>query len=327
MRYLIHHARAAVAALILVFSFSASAAVSAQTAYDAVNDFSITSSTGVWSYGYTATRGSQLVPYNNARVDASEYNGLGVDIWNLVNTGNNPPLVGHNRSGELRIYSTVRHPADLLNLHPGQFGEQSVVRWTAPVAGLYQIKGRFQGIDVNHGGTDVSVLYNSATKLFADFISGFDDQKEFAILAHVETGETIDFSVGYGRNENYANDSTGLSATIRPFGISGRVTDECGQGLGGVEVVLTAPPPQRVLTTTTDASGKYGFALTRVGRSYTVSVPVDRERSNFRYEPESYTFPAMNEPQTANFTRVTTECPPRTVCKDVQPPPCTLQQR
>lgn len=325
MRYLMHHARAAVAALILVFSLSASAAVSAQTVYDAANDFSTTSPTGVWSYGYTATRGSQFVPYNQVRVDASEYDGPGVDIWNLVSTGTNPALIAHNRSGELRSYSTVRHPADLLNLHPGQSGENSVVRWTAPAAGLYQIKGRFQGIDLYHGGTDVSVLYNSDTKLFAEFISGLDDRKEFTILAYVETGETIDFSVGYGRNNNYSNDSTGLSATIRPFGISGRVTDECGQGLGGVEVMLQAPPPQRAMTTTTDASGKYSFNLTRVGRNYTVKVPVDHERSSFRYEPESYTFPTMNEPQTANFMRLPAECPPQTICQDE--PPCSLKMR
>lgn len=329
MRYLIRPSRATVAALLLAFTLSASATASAQTVYDAVNDFSVTSPTGVWSYGYTATRGSHFFPYNQPHTDVADYDAPGIDMWNMVNTGNQPPLVSHNRSGALRTYSTVRHPVGVLNLHPGQHGENSVVRWTAPAAGLYQVKGRFQSIDAYPGGTDVAVLHNSGGELFSGLISGLPSapggEEKFTLLVYVEAGDTVDFSVGYGANNTYSNDSTGLSATIRPFAISGRVTDESGQGLGGVEVRLESGA-QRPVTATTDANGRYNFDLTRVGRSYTVTaLLLDCERSRFRYAPESYTFAGMSDPQAANFVRRAVECPPKTVCRE--DPPCPLQTR
>lgn len=328
MRYLIRLARATAAALILAFAISASATLSAQTVYDAVNDFSITSSTGIWSYGYTATRGSQFFPYNQPHVDVPVYDGPGVDMWNMTNTGIDPALVAHNRSGVLRTFSTVKHPAHVLNLHPGSSGQNSVVRWTAPVAGLYEVKGRFQSIDVAPGGTDVAVLHNSSGELFSGFISALPDapggEEKFSFYVYVEAGDTVDFSVGNGGN-GYGNDSTGMYATIRPFAISGRVTDESGRGVGGVEVRLEAGA-QRPVTTTTDADGRYSFDLTRVGRSYTVTALLaDCERGRIRYEPESYAFAGMSEPQTANFVRRAVECPPKTICRE--DPPCPLRVR
>lgn len=326
MRYFIRLARATVAALTLAFALSASATASAQTVYDAVNDFSITSPTGVWSYGYTATRGSQFVPFNQSHVDVSVYDGPGVDMWNVANTGINPTLVAHNRSGVLRTFSTVSHPAHVLNLHPGPNGENSVVRWTAPAAGLYLVAGRFQSIDVAPGTTDVAVLHNSSGELFSGIINALPTaaggEVKYGLYVYVEANDTIDFSVGNGGN-GYGNDSTGMYATIRPFAISGQVTGESGQALGGVEVRLESAA-QRTVTTTTGADGRYAFDLTRVGRSYTVTALLtDCESGRFRYEPESHTFAGMSEPQTANFVRHSLECPPKAICRDA--PPCPLR--
>lgn len=336
MRYLLQITRAAIAALVLAFSLSASAAdVSAQTVYDAVNDFSITSPTGVWSYGFKPSNGPGFIPYNQPHVDAyTQSGGLGIDVWNFdpndndpnTDPGLQPALVGRNRSGQQQNYLGIQHPADVLILHPGPNDEKSVVRWQAPAAGLYQVKGRFQVI--HNGGTDVSVLYNttdSTTALFTSVMGAFGDQKEFTLFVYVETGDTIDFAVGYGSNNDYYSDSTGLSATIRPFGISGRVTNECGVGLGGVKVRLQTNL-QLPVTTTTDANGRYSFNLTRVGRTYTVTALLtEKELRYFRYEPESYTFAGMSEPQTANFVKHMLECPSGTLCLDE--PPCYVPER
>jgi hypothetical protein len=329
MRYLIRLTRATAAALILGCVLSAAATtVPAQTVYDAVNDFSITSPTGLWSYGYTATRGSLFLPYNQAHTDIPQYNGPGLDMWNLVNTGIDPAFVAHNRSGELRIFLTVKHPAHLLNLHPGSSGQNSVVRWTAPSAGLYEVKGRFQSIDDFPGTTDVYVLHNSGGTLFSGLINALPGaaggEAKFTLLIYVEANDTIDFSVGNGGN-GYRNDSTGMSATIKPFAISGRVTDGCGLGLGGVAVRLESGA-QRTVTATTDADGRYSFNLTLVGRSYTVTALLEDTPGNrFQYAPESYTFSGMSEPQTANFVRLGAECPPQTFCRE--DPPCPLKTR
>lgn len=328
MRYFIRLARATVAALTLAFALSASATASAQTVYDAVNDFSITSSTGVWSYGFTATRGSQFFPFNQPHIDVSAYDGPGVDMWNMANTGIDPTLVAHNRSGVLRIFSTVKHPAHVLNLHPGSAGQNSVVRWRAPAAGLYLVAGRFQSIDDYPGTTDVAVLHNSTGELFSGLINALPTaaggEVKYSLYVYVEADDTIDFSVGNGGN-GYGNDSTGMYATIRPFAISGRVTNETGQGLGGVEVRLESPA-QRTLTTTTGPDGRYAFDLTRVGRNYTVTALLsDCESGRFRYEPESHAFAGLSEPQTANFVRRSLDCPPKAICRDA--PPCPLSAR
>ncbi len=38
--------------------------------------------------------------------------------------------------------------------------------------------------------------------------------KSFATVGKVQAGDTIDFAVGYGNNQTYLYDSTGLDATI-----------------------------------------------------------------------------------------------------------------
>jgi hypothetical protein len=68
-------------------------------------------------------------------------------------------MVGRNYTDQTLTWSSVVHPPDVLNLHPGPSGEKSVVRWTAPTSGTVKIEGRFEGIDsdTSVGGTTTDV--------------------------------------------------------------------------------------------------------------------------------------------------------------------------
>lgn len=317
MRSLTQLSRAVVAALVLAIALSASITASAQTTvYDAVNDFSITNSSGIWSYGYTVTRGSEFINYVHPHVNV----GPGFDVWNMAPSNTDPQAVYRNTTGEPRNYGgTVTQPADMLNLHPGLYGEYSVVRWTAQKTGAYQIQGRFKNLDSGNATTDVAVFHNSTGNIFNGNIDAATQELTFASFIYVEAGETVEFSVGRGNcpvqaYSCYSNDSTGLAATIKPFVISGRVTDECGLGIGGAEVRLQTGTFWT--TTTTDERGWYSFDNPSFGKNYTVTVQLtDQERRLFEYVPQSYTFTALNDTQTANFIRRGIKGTPPPVCR------------
>jgi thermitase len=176
--------------------------------YSAVGDFSATQNpAGAWSYGYRASAGSGLALYTK---HDNPYAGL--DRWSPGTT--TEPMVAYNSRGRTASYLTITHPPDVLNLHPGPTGQKSVVRWTAQSSGTLKIEGKFQGIDTGGTTTDVSVVHNSTTTLFGGNIKGYGARAPFSITKSVTAGDTIDFSVGYGSNATYFNDSTGLSVTI-----------------------------------------------------------------------------------------------------------------
>jgi RHS repeat-associated protein len=186
--------------------------VVAEGAASAVNDFSGGHNpNGSWSYGYKTTATSAFTPFSS---NANLFGG-GLDSWSQ---GYCCPMITRNATGTTYTYPgapSVVQPADVLNLHPGPSGEKSVVRWTAQTAGTYTISGRFQGIDTAGTTTDVTIQQNG-TAVYSNNINGYGNQVTFSLSVTVNVGDTIDFQVGYGSNNTYYSDSTGLSATITP---------------------------------------------------------------------------------------------------------------
>ena len=179
--------------------------------YNAVADFSPSQNpTGAWSYGYKTLTGSAFTAFSS---HGNPY-GAGADSWT---PGISCPFVTRNNTGATYTYPnapSVTQPADMLNLHPGLNGERGVVRWTAPAAGTFLIEGRFQGLDsVGQTTTDVAILHNSTT-IFAGIINAYGNQATFSVTRTVDAGDTIDFQVGFGSNNSYNYDSTGLAAII-----------------------------------------------------------------------------------------------------------------
>lgn len=183
-------------------------------AYDFEADFSITSNpNGVWSYGWSTSRGSV---FNLNLFPITLFDGQ--ESW-FAFEGNGLPVVEYNAS-DMTITSSCCNPLPpgAGRLHPGPNGENAVLRWTAPANGAYQVSATFSGGDWAVTSSDVAVLMNDTSTLYAAEVNGYGppSAQSFFGTVTVATGDTIDFTVGFGINGNYFHDGTLLTATITP---------------------------------------------------------------------------------------------------------------
>ncbi|NJM52198.1 MAG: fibronectin type III domain-containing protein [Blastocatellia bacterium] len=175
--------------------------------YNAVNDFSTTSnSNGAWWYGEGGYKGYT----DNGQIVN------GVSAWSLNASGRCCSMVAKNTTGSSLTYQgVINQPPDMLNLHPGVYGEKATVVWRSPVAGYFRVVGRFQGIDMAGTTSDVSISHNGSV-IWTNDINGFGATAAFDMVVQVGIGEGVAFEVGYGSNKTYYNDSTGLMVDITP---------------------------------------------------------------------------------------------------------------
>ncbi len=163
----------------------------------------------VWRYGYTTTLGGALTTHVENGVTG------GLDFWR-TNLSIGVPRVAHNGTTATIAVASRVIGAGELSLHPGPGGEFSVIRFTAPAAQNARVAGSFFGQDSAGTTTDVHILKNGNTK-FDGVVNGFGPGSAvpFDLPITLAAGDTLDFVVGYGANANFANDSTGLAATIK----------------------------------------------------------------------------------------------------------------
>jgi hypothetical protein len=177
---------------------------------DVAADFSATSNpNGVWRYGWSSTLGSPLILSTSPRLRD------GVNTWpgDLAADGN--PASYHNgTSGVLLVGGGARFEPGQFGMHPGPGGEYAVVRYTAPADGSAALAGAFSGQNIGTS-SDVHVLLNGVS-LFDAFVTdnGPGSVHQFTRMLMLNTGDTIDFAVGFGRNGTFFGDSTALAAVI-----------------------------------------------------------------------------------------------------------------
>ncbi|MHB9037810.1 MAG: glycoside hydrolase family 2 protein [Armatimonadota bacterium] len=171
---------------------------------------------------------SRIVMLNSGRFDISSIP-VGVSIWkrsaesspSVTCNCTDKPIYGF---GPINSLSAMWKPGQLA-LTPGEKGDYSVVRWTAPAAGNYEVSAAFTGATYA-ATTDVHVL--AAGKSIFDSgvnINGLGSVASFVGKVNVRAGETVDFIVGYG-NGNNCDDTTTLTATIKES--DGQVWDAAG---------------------------------------------------------------------------------------------------
>jgi hypothetical protein len=172
-------------------------------------DFSTTNNpNGVWSYGSETTLGGALTLFTSI-VDNN-----GVEIWN------NPSLqdgAGYNGTASAAASCpSCSIPAGDAMLGPGSDLSYSLFRFTAPVAGAFDIEASFFGADFQGPTTtDVHVVLNGVP-LFSDAVNGYGptSTKSYSGIQTLAIGDTVDFVVGPGADNNFSFDTTGLTATI-----------------------------------------------------------------------------------------------------------------
>jgi hypothetical protein len=196
----------------------------ASIVYDAAADFSISGNPNVsWSYGYSSTLGGTFNPYtvsNSTFIGNSNFDGWTTTATTFTDT----PFAAKNTSASIEQAIGLRLPPGGLGLHPGpDIGNQfSIIRWSAPSAGFYEVNAAFTDRDFSDlsfgrgATTDVHVLQNNAT--LYDAIVNKDGwglgPTGYSSVLLLSLGDTIDFVVGRGQNNTHLSDSTGLAATI-----------------------------------------------------------------------------------------------------------------
>jgi hypothetical protein len=200
----------------LLATFSLVLSATLLHATDPAQEFSIVKNpNGLWSYGSTTTLGGPFTLYPQALINLQGVQGK--DFWNVGNTdcgGSQTPIAGRSPEQQTQPPAFIIFPIDTLDLHPGCHGEDSVVRFTAPLSGNYGLRGSFEGIDECCPTTDVHIRLNSATSLLDGDINGFGQIVLFDLQQQVTAGDKFDFIVGFGTDGNYFNDSTALQLAI-----------------------------------------------------------------------------------------------------------------
>lgn len=183
--------------------------------YDAVKDWSSQSNpNGVWSYGYLSNWGAPFTLYTSG----GWCNVPGTSAWWYAYC--TVPLVAHNDTGKTLCGTTYCVPPQYLAFHPGQNGELSVVRFTAPASAMYSMRVKFQGQDFGFPtSTYVYVLLKSKKLLLAAPITSYELPVSFnSEVFKLSAGDTVDFMVDWGADGNYNGDSTGVQAKISKLG-------------------------------------------------------------------------------------------------------------
>jgi hypothetical protein len=173
----------------------------ANVVYSAANDFSFTlNPNAAWSYGFTTTVGGPFTLYTTA--GSTFYSG---------EAGWFGPIPGFFAPGYPLVVAGPNQVPTVLDLGPGP-SSYTVVRWTAPSRGRWDVVGQFVGTGLTTG--DVHVLRNGVP-IFNSGLNG-SQVANFSLAVNVAPGDTLDFAAGPGPDGNNDSDPTGFNVTITP---------------------------------------------------------------------------------------------------------------
>lgn len=180
--------------------------------WDAAAGFSATANpNGPWRYGWSDNPGVEFSPYTSSATWAACLPDV-VNQWFEAIAADPAPHVSHNPDNAAVSCSEITMGPGELVFHPGPGGQHSVVRWEAPVGGVYMVNAQFEGRDVHGASTDVHV-FRAGLELFNSFVTGINVPQVFSQTIPLAAGDHLDFTVGFGGN-SYENDTTSISLTI-----------------------------------------------------------------------------------------------------------------
>jgi hypothetical protein len=217
--------RAAVLGALLPFSLFAPPV----TTFDLNADFSVQQNPNkVWEYGYSETNSLDPAQF---RVDTYVAKAGPLFFWHPA-MADRPgpgyyPYVAYNPTAQSQYGSSngwSARPGEVA-MEASNTGQYSLVRFTAPAEGTYEIAARFAGVHFGLSSTDVHVLHNGQS-VFDAFIEGYGGDPSFHKVEgsnptasysgrlELKAKDTVTFACGYGRNKTHFSDTTGLFARI-----------------------------------------------------------------------------------------------------------------
>jgi len=252
--------------LLLAASLSITAASHAQS-WDALADFSKTNNpNGPWSYGWSNTLTSPITLYTE-----QVYIQPNFFFWEDPNIGQlNDPQVGINYGAKWEYF-----PANSLLEHPGPNNQFTHCVWTAPAAGVYNIKATFTAIWT--GGPHGYLLKNGVDIGDAALTEDVPQNYTFNSVT-LAAGDTIDAALGVGPDGVFYDDETMVSLTITS-GISSGGGGTTGAYVPGVYAGLVSGTSGQVLAD--------GYLRARIGKKGNFTAQLRFAGSNI---PVSGTF-------------------------------------
>lgn len=208
-------------AVTLGLVFGAAPALAEET-WDPAEDFSLDGNpNGVWSYGRKATPTSTSMTESES-TDTTFINTAGLHAWHAdpsVGGYNCCPSVAKNiTTSDIKVDLTTFAPGQLV-LHPDrpeQAAPVSVLRFTAPTAGVFEVDATFVGRTPRYTTVNVAIVDSTGTALFsASLVGSVDDvdgTRSHTTTVSLGAGEHLDFTVH--SIDLAAWDSTGLDLTI-----------------------------------------------------------------------------------------------------------------
>ena len=174
---------------------------STNVVYSAAQNFSFSlNPNSVWSYGFTTTVGG---PFSLYTVSGPTFFSGEVGWFG--------PIPGCCAPGYPLVVAGPNQVPTVLDMGPGP-SSYTVVRWTAPSRGRWDVEGQFFGTGATTG--DVHVLHNGVA-LFNSPVNG-SQIASFSLAVDVAPGDTVDFAAGPGPDGDNGGDPTGFNATITP---------------------------------------------------------------------------------------------------------------
>jgi Concanavalin A-like lectin/glucanases superfamily len=176
--------------------------------WNATADFSsVSNPNGVWSYGYSpglfAISGYQLKLFNSHQSQP-------VPIWqdSAYSTSSTPSLYFNNSAS-----THFGVPPGYVALHPGPVanGDLSILRFTAPSSGVYQVNAKFYVGDF--GETEAWIIKNGSFQVPISSLGATSSNPIYTSNGlQLQQGDMLDFVVG-NRGE-FSGDSTPLTVQI-----------------------------------------------------------------------------------------------------------------
>jgi len=195
------------AATLAVGLLGMGAAPAAAQTYNLAESYSsVNTADSPFKLGEAPTRGGAFTEFTAHQNPGS----FGLDTW----SNQSLPAVLYNPNTSAIMFFGVTVPGETVAWHPGPAGQNAVVRFTAPTTSSYLVNASFAGRDAAYPTTtDVAILHGGST-LFSGLINSYNVPLSYSGTVSLAAGQTLDFTLGYGSNNHYYGDTTGLDLVI-----------------------------------------------------------------------------------------------------------------
>jgi hypothetical protein len=189
------------------------------TDFDLARDFSLTSNpNGAWSYGWAPTVGGEFTPITFTQTVTVAGN-IPIQSWQLGPSS--APAVFHNGGTNTWLAGQGTFPPRATWFHGGANGAPEnfgLIRFTVPPGkgGNYEMVTAVEPhfFPASAGDTDFHIVKNGS-ELFGQFLAK-DQGTSYSNTVVLAEGDTIDFVIGRGADENEYGSGLKIQAALTP---------------------------------------------------------------------------------------------------------------